>query len=187
MIEMMDIYKLECKKRMSQTEEELEKLIEIENEYKKYTNYNYLLREANNYRQRLKRIRQKTKQMLKHKCLFLTFTLKELIPEHDFIIEIKRYFKNACLKGYFNLDYGAKNSRLHAHALVVADYIDNSKKNDYRWNLGALNVKQVINGNNDYIKVAKYIAKLSNHSIKTSTKGRVIYFNFAKRRLKNEA
>lgn len=182
MIEMLDIYKLECKKRMAQTEEEFNRLIEIENEYKKYTNYDYLLREANNYRQRLKRIRKKTKQMLNNNCIFLTFTLSELISENDFIIEIKKYFKNACLKGYFNLDYGAKNSRLHAHALVVADYIDNSKKNDCRWNLGDLDIKKVRNGCDDYIKVAKYISKLSNHSVKTSTQGRVIYFNYSKKK-----
>ena len=179
---MIDIYKLECKKRMAKNEDELDELIRIENVYQKYTNYDYLLREANNYRQRLKRIRKKTKQMLNNNCLFLTFTLSELIPENDFIIEIKKYFKNACLKGYFNLDYGAKNSRLHAHALVVADYIDNSSKSDYRWNLGALNVKKVYNGSNDYIKVAKYISKLSNHSVKTSTVGKVIYFNYSKKK-----
>lgn len=182
MIEMMDIYKLECKKRMAQTEEELEKLIEIENEYKKYTNYDYLLREANNYRQRLKRLRRKTKKMLEHSCIFLTFTLEDLIPEDEFIKEIKRYLKNACLSGYFNLDYGDKFGRLHAHALVVADYIDNSYKNDLRWNLGALNIEKVYNGDDDYIKVAKYISKLSNHAVKTSTKGKVIYFNYKKKR-----
>lgn len=179
MITVRDLFILESKKRLCKTEKEFDKLIELEKLYKRDTNYDYLLREAKNLRQRKYRLNKYTKKLLDKQCLFLTITLRTEIPEDAFISAIKTYFKNMSLKGYFNLDYGGKNGRLHAHAIVQCDYLDNSLKNDLRWDLGALNVKKIVSSD-DYLKISHYISKLTNHAVKSSAVGRVIYFNFTK-------
>lgn len=174
MLTMLDIYKLENKKRQAKTEVEFDKLIELENEYKKDTNYNYLLKEAKNYRMRKYRLNKYTKKLMEKPCIFLTITLDTLCEEYEFILRIKRYLKSNKLKGFVNLDYGGQNGRLHAHALVQADFIDNSKENPLRWKYGALNIKKCLHSK-DYLKLSHYISKLTNHAVKSSTVGRVIY------------
>lgn len=182
MIEMIDIYRLECKLRMCNNEVELEKLMKIKKEYMSYTNYPYLEKEAKNYRARKYRLNKKTRIMLNKKCYFLTFTLnnENLCDEKELVNRVKSYFKNARLKGYFNIDRGSKNERLHAHAFVQAEYIDQSVKNPLRWKFGTLNFKICSTEHIDSIRLSAYISKLSNHAVKTSVVGKVIHFNYSK-------
>jgi hypothetical protein len=67
-----------------------------------------------------------------------------------------------------NIDYGAKNKREHYHALINCDKIDFSNWRKY----GNINAERVKNKDieSDKIKLSKYIAKLSNHAIKETTK-----------------
>lgn len=167
---------------MCKTEKELESLLKIKKDYMCYSNYSYLEKEAKNYRARKYRLNKKTRVLLNKKCYFLTFTLNDdnLCDELELISRVKIYFKNARLKGYFNIDRGSKFERLHAHAFVQADYIDQSIKNPLRWKFGALNFKICSSDHVDSVRLSAYISKLTNHAVKSSAVGKVIHFNYTK-------
>ena len=67
-----------------------------------------------------------------------------------------------------NIDYGSKNKREHYHALINCDKVDFKSWRKY----GNINAKRVRNKDieSDKTKLSKYIAKLSNHAIKETTK-----------------
>lgn len=172
MLTMKDIYILEGKIRQTTNPEELDALFKIRDEYKKDTNYEYLNKEARNYAMRVYRLNKKTRILLNKPCLFLTFTLAELISEEELIEQVKLWFKNVGIKkGYFNLDRGSVSERLHAHALVQSSKIDLKR---YKWKFGALNCKTV-HSPNDYLKLSRYIMKFTKHSVKNSVVGTVIH------------
>lgn len=124
-------------------------------------------------RKRVGRLKKRISYMLNFNCIFLTFTFTDSVLKTCSELTLRTYVVRA-LKNYSdyyvaNIDFGKKNGRLHYHALVVAD-----KVNYNTWTYGALNGKKVVNKNSTAL--SKYIAKLTNHAIKETTKGsRIIY------------
>lgn len=127
-------------------------------------------------RSRVGRLKKRITYMLNYSCIFLTFTFTDSVLKtcnqstlHTYVVRALKTFSDYYVA---NIDFGKKNGRLHYHALVVADKVDYSI-----WTYGALNGKKVVNKNSSAL--AKYIAKLTNHAIKETTKGsRIIYSRF---------
>lgn len=127
-------------------------------------------------RARVGRLKKRITYMLNYNCIFLTFTFTDSVLNtynhstlRTYVIRTLKTFSN-----YYvcNVDFGKKKGRIHYHALIVADKVDYSV-----WTYGALNGKKVIKKNS--VALAKYIAKLTNHAIKETTKGsRIIYSRF---------
>ena len=72
-----------------------------------------------------------------------------------------------------NKDFGARNGREHYHAAVLL-----KGKIDYsKWKYGCLNGQKIrLNGMSD-VRLAKYIAKLTNHAIKETCKRNVLIYS----------
>ena len=124
-------------------------------------------------RARVSRLKKRITKMLEFDCIFLTYTFRNDVLNNNSIDSLKQYVRKhlkLISNSYVgNIDFGSKNNRVHFHALVVADNVDFST-----WRFGALNGKRVVNKNSSAL--SKYIAKLTNHAIKETTKGcRIIY------------
>lgn len=114
------------------------------------------------------------KMLLKGKCVFLTFTFTDKILDTTKVYtrrqKVRRFLSAYNCEYVANIDYGVKNEREHYHAIIQTDKVDFKK-----WSYGALNGKTIAK-TSDSIKLAKYIAKLTNHAIKQTAKGcRIIY------------
>jgi len=125
------------------------------------------------YYERVKRLKQRIETMLnngKNLFLTLTFTDKTLAKTSD---ETRRRYVARFLKQFdceyvANIDFGEENEREHYHAVLNTSFI-----NPLSWQYGNLDVKQVRNATDkelDCIRLAKYVAKLTNHAIKETTK-----------------
>lgn len=119
-----------------------------------------------------KRLKTRIKHMLETypNCIFLTLTFKNDVLEKT-SEETRRRYVTRFLHDNFtefvgNIDFGAKNGREHYH--VVA----NSRVDPHNWIYGDLDVKPVRYNPEkpDVTKLAKYVAKLTNHAIKKTTK-----------------
>lgn len=127
------------------------------------------------YYSRVKRLKNKIAKMLESgNCIFLTFTFTDKVLESTNADtrrqKVRRYLSSYNCDYVANIDFGAKNGREHYHALIQTDKVD-YKAFDY----GALNGEKV-RSTNDFVKLAKYISKLTNHAIKDTCKGsRMIY------------
>lgn len=118
------------------------------------------------------RVKKRIVQMLttsKH-CVFLTLTFRDDVLAST-TSETRRQYVRKFLKQYSNhyvanIDYGGKNGREHYHA-VVDERIDPNS-----WVYGNLDVKKVRYNpeSKSPVKLAKYVAKLTNHAIKETTK-----------------
>lgn len=96
----------------------------------------------------------------------------------------KRMIKNVLesfdpnYKIILNADYGSKNERLHFHALIgtnIKKNLDKHLKKTYP----CFTKTEKVNVSSDSIKkVSKYINKLSNHAIKSTTQKSRIFYNF---------
>jgi len=109
-------------------------------------------------------------------CVFLTLTFNNETLSNTSVETrrkyVRRFLKKNCVAYVANIDFGGKNGREHYHALVVGDKID------YReWQKnGAVHGERVRSTNNDVERTCKYVAKLSNHALKTDGKApRLIY------------
>ena len=124
---------------------------------------------------RVRRLFKKiTKMLLSGKCIFLTFTFTdEILATTTFDTRkqyVRRFLSSYNCPYVANVDYGKTNGREHYHALIQIDKVN---YNDYKY--GASNGKRVA-GASSGAKLAKYIAKLTNHAIKQTTKqNRIIY------------
>ena len=127
------------------------------------------------YYHRVKRLKKKIARMLESgNCIFLTFTFTDKVLETTNADtrrqKVRRFLSSYNCDYVANIDFGAKNGREHYHALIQTDLVD-YKAFDY----GALNGEKV-RSTNDFVKLAKYISKLTNHAIKDTCKGaRMIY------------
>lgn len=85
----------------------------------------------------------------------VTYILKEISPEY-----------------VANIDYGKKNGREHYHAVIRCDSVPDLSA----WKrFGFFNVQRV-RSEDDFVKLGKYVGKLTNHAIKNTTRGtRIIY------------
>ena len=132
---------------------------------------------------RVKRLKETINYIIKRydKSFFITLTFKDNVLNSTSEETRKRYVTRY-LKQYncyvANVDYGEKNGREHYHA-VVGLRGDVDKINEY-WEkkygfvcVEPINVKQE---NND-VKLAKYVAKLSNHAIKETNKRKAVMYS----------
>lgn len=84
---------------------------------------------------------------------------------------VKRFLKANCSDYIANCDYGKENGREHYHCIINPFCIDSCI-----WSYGFFYFEPIRNSDTDFKRVASYIAKLTNHCIKESTKNtKIIY------------
>ena len=112
-------------------------------------------------------------------CLFLTFTFKDEAMNNTSDATrrqaVRRYLTELNVPYVANIDFGAKKHREHYHAVVGIDKVDY-----HLWKYGALNGLHIRNDikvdedgsitSETLEKLARYVAKLTNHAIKETTK-----------------
>lgn len=117
--------------------------------------------------------------LLSGSCIFgtLTFTDKVLneTTEKERRVMVVRYLKSISNNYVANIDFGKKNHREHYHFLARCDLASNKEWLKY----GACKFERVRNRNieNDKVRLSKYIAKLSNHAIKETTKRSALIYS----------
>lgn len=162
-------------------------------EYKEYS------RISNAKCKRVQKLKGRIFDMIyKNDCLFLTLTFSDMSLERtsaDTRRQLVRRFLNSFNVPYVaNIDFGKKNGREHYHAVIETGRIDYSK-----WKYGAINglkirndIKYDDNGvmtSESVEKISRYVAKLTNHAIKETTKRSVIIYSrnkFSEKREKSE-
>lgn len=127
-------------------------------------------------RARVKRLKTRISSMLESgSCLFLTLTFTDEVlrktTEDTRRQAVRRYLKSFGVPYVSNIDYGKKNGREHYHAVIQAESVDYSK-----YTYGAINGER-IHSAEDYVKLSKYVAKLTNHAIKQTNKRQVIIYS----------
>ena len=86
-------------------------------------------------------------------------------------VYVSRWLKSLTPFYVANIDYGAKNSREHYHAIITSDTCPPKS-----WKYGFIDILKVKTTDNDTTRISKYISKLTNHAIKNTTKSkRIIY------------
>lgn len=126
---------------------------------------------------RVQRLRSRISSMIDKPCVFVTLTFTDDILDSTSCDSrrkyVRRYLASQGEQFIANLDYGGKNGREHYHAIIQADKIDCkpwSKK------CGNVDVKKVRTQGESETRIAKYMAKLTNHAIKeTASSKRIIY------------
>lgn len=132
------------------------------------------------YYQRVKRLKKRIAHMLNNgKNLFLTLTFTDKVlnktKEQTRRDYVAKYLKQFGVEYVANIDFGEENEREHYHAVLNTDFI-----NPLTWKCGNLDVKQVRNATDkelDCIRLAKYVAKLTNHAIKETTKRNYLIYS----------
>lgn len=160
--------------------------LELDNFF--YTNYFDEWKEANRINhasfERSLRLRKRIKKILEasqspeYNAIFLTltFTDKTLNSTSDETRRkyVRRFLKENCISYVANKDFGARNGREHYHAAVLLK----GKLNYSKWKYGSLNGQKIrLNGMSDDVRLAKYIAKLTNHAIKKTCKRNVLIYS----------
>lgn len=114
--------------------------------------------------------------LLRGDCLFLTFTFTDLklstTTAQTRKDKVKRFLTDLDCPYVANIDFGKTNHREHYHAVVGIDRVDYKK-----WHYGAINGLKIRNQTEDLTRISKYIAKLTNHAIKETTKRSVIMYS----------
>lgn len=125
------------------------------------------------FNSRTKRLQDRVRTMLlSGNCLFLTLTFNDdtllTTNEKQRRVAVSRYLKSFNAQYVANIDFGKLNKREHYHAIINTDKVDYSLWRKY----GNINGEKIRNKNieNDIKKLSKYVAKLSNHAIKETTK-----------------
>ena len=91
--------------------------------------------------------------------------IKKVLNTHDF-------------KYILNIDYGKTTEREHYHCIIGTDWninVNQFIQNNYDCFCLAIQCKK---GKNDYVRLSKYINKLTNHCIKATTKRQRLLYNF---------
>ena len=108
-------------------------------------------------------------------CLFLTLTFTDATlgktTEDTRRQAVRRYLKSFGVPYVANIDYGKKNGREHYHAVIQTDHVDYAA-----YTYGAINGERIRSAE-DYVKLSKYVAKLTNHAIKQTNKRQVIIYS----------
>lgn len=141
------------------------------------------------YYEKTNRLKQRVAEIITTKdSIFLTLTFTDKILNHTLAKSrrdyIRKFLKQFNCKYVANIDFGKVDDyiddsgikrkgthREHYHALIQTDFIDNKL---YKY--GAISFERIHN-TKDPTKLAKYIAKLSNHAIKESTKRSVLIYS----------
>lgn len=132
--------------------------------------------------ERTKRLKHRVRTLLKSgPCIFLTLTFTDdtlaKTTAKQRRVAVSRYLKSYQSRYVANIDFGAdktKTMREHYHALICCEKVNRDGWKKY----GAINFKRVRlkRLEDDYTKLSKYIAKLSNHAIKeTAKRGALLY------------
>ncbi len=117
---------------------------------------------------RVKRLKKRIEIMLAfNKCQFLTFTFTDKIFASTSELTRRRYVTRYldslnCEDYVANIDFGEENGREHYHAVVAKDFFDYTT-----WSYGNLDGELC---NKNAKALGKYVAKLTNHAIKETTK-----------------
>lgn len=161
------------------------------------TEYKEYFRILDSKHKRISRLRARIFDMIhKSDCLFLTFTFTDNTFNKtcsDTRRQAVRRYLNALGVPYVaNIDFGKKNGREHYHAVVQIGKVDYSK-----WKYGAINGIKIRNDmkyDDDGVitsesveKIARYVAKLTNHAIKETTRRSVIIFSRVKTSAQQQA
>lgn len=129
---------------------------------------------------RTARLKERVKTMLLNgSCIFLTLTFTDDVlsstTEKQRRVAVSRYLKQYNAMYVANIDFGSKNHREHYHALINCERVDNQSWLKY----GSIDFERVRNRDieRDNVKLSKYIAKLSNHAIKETTRRSVLMYS----------
>lgn len=131
--------------------------------------------------ERVKRLKNRIAKLLEKPCLFLTLTFtNESLSNTSAITRrryVTRYLNNFNTEFVGNKDFGKKNGREHYHAVIQAEKIDYSL-----WQHGAIKGLRVrLDKNSTKERLSKYIAKLTNHAIKETTKRSALIYSRMKK------
>lgn len=147
-----------------------------------YDEFKEAIRINNANWQRFKRISHRVTQYLHFPCVFLTLTFKDEVLNGT-TEKTRRKYVSTFLRGLShnyvaNIDYGKDDRythREHYHALVVGQI----RKEDLSYwttNIGFTYI-ETIRGRCGSDSIAMYIAKLTNHAIKDSTRRHVYIYS----------
>ncbi len=127
--------------------------------------------------ERVLRLKKRIKSILNSKhCLFITFTFtNDILAKTSAQTRRKyvtRYLNLFCGDYVANIDFGSKTDREHYHAVLGFDILLHTPI----WKYGFINIKHITKTDKTDTKLAKYVAKLTNHAIKETAKGnKMIY------------
>lgn len=162
--------------------------LDIEEEYKELQRnlgLNYLkeCRRINNaYFARKKRLKDRVMDLIhKGTCIFATLTFTDEVMASTKLETrrkyVQRYLKSISDYYVANIDYGVDDNythREHYHALICVDYISDKWDYGYTW-------FEKVRSHSNPKKISKYIAKLTNHAIKDSTKRQCYIYSRCKK------
>ena len=125
-----------------------------------------LLRSRKDKTQRLKK---RLSIMFQKPCLFLTLTFDNFyiaLPFSENRERVRRFLKSLGCAYVANADWGKENGRLHFHAVVQLNHIDFNL-----WKFGNMAFQKIYISHTDEskIRLARYMIKLTFHSVKSST------------------
>lgn len=155
---------------------------DLENERKEFINLygSTTFKVANNVNQasykRVARLKERIREAVESgSAWFITITFNNdtLVNTNEKTrrVYVSRWLKSLSPFYVANIDYGAKNSREHYHAIITSD-----KRPPKSWSYGFVDILKVATTENDTKRISKYISKLTNHAIKHTTKSkRIIY------------
>ena len=131
--------------------------------------------------ERVKRLKNRIAKLLEKPCLFLTLTFTNESLSNTSVITrrryVTRYLNNFNTEFVGNKDFGKKNGREHYHAVIQAEKIDYSL-----WQYGAIKGLRIrLDKNSTKERLSKYIAKLTNHAIKETTKRSALIYSRMKK------
>ena len=122
--------------------------------------------------------------MARHKNIyFCTFTFNDYYLDKSErtqkdLIKRSLYSFDINIKFVLNVDYGSKNERLHYHGIIATDS-DLDLRQFLKLSYPCFtSCDKVPITTNDIKRLSKYINKLTNHSLKESTKSRRLLSNF---------
>lgn len=133
----------------------------------------------NAYKMRLKRVYDEIEFIVKSgQGVFITFTFNDdslsRTSSNTRRRQVSRFLKSVSDRYVANIDFGKKNNREHYHAIIPNEIP--LEKLKYWYNTYGTIKAIKIKGSSDSKAIAKYILKLSLHSLKESTKNsRLIY------------
>lgn len=128
---------------------------------------------------RTNRLKKRVEKMLSSgQCIFLTITFNNKVlgntssrSRRDYV---RKYLNSLTCPYVGNIDFGKKNNREHYHALVQSEFV---KYTD--WKNGNCDGEKIrLNSTNEDVqRLARYVAKLTNHAIKSTTKNSYILYS----------
>lgn len=129
------------------------------------------------YYARYKRLRDRISDMFDvFDCTFVTLTFEDKYLESS--LDTKREYCKRFLSSFempyvANVDYGGQNGRIHFHAVIACPREQLERE---PWHYGFQYLETCRTDTDDEKRLSKYVAKLSAHALKSTTKNsRLIY------------